>query len=279
MSTKRVLAIHDLCSFGRCSLTAAIPIISAMGFQVCPLPTALFSNNLTYPSFISTDCTKTMPQFINKWEELNYTYNAIYSGFLGDISQINLVEHAIDRLGANAEWIIVDPAMGDNGKLYPIFTPEIVPAMRKLIQKATLITPNYTEATLLSDIPYKQTEIPTSKKIKEICQKLSYLGPKKVIITSIPDTEKHIKIVCYDHDTMLYDEYTVKRIPFSTCGTGDIFTSIITGSLLNGMNLFTAIKTAADFLSEVITYTYEAKTDYREGIQLEPHLHKLWNTK
>ena len=156
MTTKRVLAIHDLCSFGRCSLTAAIPVISAMGFQVCPFPTAIFSNNLTYGDFTFSDFTPHMTEFMDKWQKLGYEYDAIYSGFLADAGQIEVVADAISRFAKDDSLIVVDPAMGDNGNLYPVFTPAIVPEMRKLIAKATVITPNYTEACLLAGIPYSE---------------------------------------------------------------------------------------------------------------------------
>ena len=178
MTTKRVLAIHDLCSFGRCSLTAAIPVISAMGFQVCPFPTAIFSNNLTYGDFTFSDFTPHMTEFMDKWQKLGYEYDAIYSGFLADAGQIEVVSDAISRFAKEDSLIVVDPAMGDNGNLYPVFTPAIVPEMRKLIAKATVITPNYTEACLLAGIPYSE-DLPKTTEMLDLCKTLSDMGPKK----------------------------------------------------------------------------------------------------
>lgn len=274
MSTKRVLAIHDMCSFGRCSLTAAIPVISAMGFQVCPFPTALFSNNLTYGDFTFSDFTPHMKEFMNKWTQLGFSYDAIYSGFLADADQIALVEEAIQRFSKQDGLIVVDPAMADDGKLYPVFKPDIVTEMKHLISHATVITPNFTEACLLLDIPYPK-EAPSNKTTLQLCQQLSDNGPKSIVITSVPSTDDTIKIVSYDANTASYDECVVSRIPFSTCGTGDLFTSVLTGSLLNGMTLHHAVQKAADFLAYAIHYTYESGSDYREGVQVEPCLAHL----
>ena len=274
MSTKRVLAIHDMCSFGRCSLTAAIPVISAMGFQVCPFPTALFSNNLTYGDFTFSDFTPHMKEFMNKWTQLGFSYDAIYSGFLADADQIALVEEAIQRFSKQDGLIVVDPAMADDGKLYPVFKPDIVTEMKHLISHATVITPNFTEACLLLDIPYPK-EAPSNKTTLQLCQQLSDNGPKSIVITSVPSTDDTIKIVSYDANTSSYDECVVSCIPFSTCGTGDLFTSVLTGSLLNGMTLHHAVQKAADFLAYAIHYTYESGSDYREGVQVEPCLAHL----
>ena len=140
MSTKRVLAIHDLCSFGRCSLTAAIPVISALGSQVCPFPTALFSNNLTYGTFKSTDLSATMPDMMAAWSKLNLTYDAVYSGFLAGPDQAETVKKAVLQFGKGG-LSIIDPAMADNGKLYPVFDESMIKAMKSLITVADLITP------------------------------------------------------------------------------------------------------------------------------------------
>lgn len=191
MATKRVLAIHDMCSFGRCSLTAAIPVISAMGFQVCPFPTAIFSNNLTYGDYTFSDFTPHMTEFMDKWQKLGYSYDAIYSGFLADAGQIAIVLDAIARFAKKDTLVVVDPAMADDGKLYPVFKPDIVMEMRKLIAKATIITPNYTEAALLADIPYAQGA-PSMKTMLELCQKLAAMGPRQSSSPVSPRTTKRL---------------------------------------------------------------------------------------
>ena len=274
MATKRVLAIHDMCSFGRCSLTAAIPVISAMGIQVCPFPTAIFSNNLTYGDYTFTDFTPHMEAFMDKWQQLGFTYDGIYSGFLADAGQIDIVRQAIRRFVGKDTLIVVDPAMADNGALYPVFKPDIIAEMRKLAADATVITPNYTEACFLLDMPYTET-IPSTDELLAMCRRLTDMGPKQVVITSVPAQNDEIKVASYDANQMSLHECATRRIPFSTCGTGDLFTSVLTGSLLQGLGLNDAAQKAVRFVSRAIDYTYRSGTDYREGVQVEPCLKEL----
>lgn len=278
MSTKRVLAIHDLCSFGRCSLTAAIPVISAMGSQVCPFPTALFSNNFTYGDFTFSDFTPKMKGFMDKWESLDFSYDCIYSGFLADTAQIGVVQEAIKRFarhGKNA-LVIVDPAMGDDGKLYPTISEEFVESMRSLVREADIITPNYTEACFLLGQSY-ETSIPSSDELKALCEKLAANDHQKVVITSVPAEAGQIKVSCYDAGTQTYSEHSTPRIPFATCGTGDLFTSVLTGAILQGKALRDAMLIAMRFVSLAIDYTYKSGDDSREGVQVEPCLKHLFD--
>ncbi len=275
MKTKRVLAVHDLCSFGRCSLTAAIPVISAMGMQVCPLPTAFFSNNLTYGEFTFHDFTDKMTGFMDRWEKLGFRYDAVYSGFLASVEQIEVVRDAARRFASHEEsLVVVDPAMGDDGKLYPVFGPEYVDAMRTLVKEATLITPNFTEACFLLNEPCDMTP-PSGDKLRAMTEKLVGMGAKQVVITSVPASENEIRVVSFDSVTGEYAERTTPRIPFTTCGTGDVFTSVVTGSLLRGETLASAAELAMRFVSRVMEYTKEAGTDPREGVIVEPCLKEL----
>ena len=170
--------------------------------------------------------------------------------------------------------VVVDPAMADDGKLYPVFTPDIVKEMKKLISAATVVTPNYTEACLLTDRPYDDKPV-TTDALLSIAHDLTARGPKQVVITSVPSDKGTIRIACFDAKEGTYSDYKVKRIPFATCGTGDLFTSVVTGSLLQGKSLSDAVKKAASFLSYAIEYTYKDGSDYREGVQVEPCLAKL----
>lgn len=275
MKTKRVLAVHDLCSFGRCSLTAAIPVISAMGMQVCPLPTAFFSNNLTYGEFTFHDFTDKMTGFMDRWEKLGFRYDAVYSGFLASVEQIEVVRDAARRFASHEEsLVVVDPAMGDDGKLYPVFGPEYVDAMRTLVKEATLITPNFTEACFLLNEPCDMTP-PSGDKLRAMTEKLVGMGAKQVVITSVPASENEIRVVSFDSVTGEYAERTTPRIPFTTCGTGDVFTSVVTGSLLRGETLASAAELAMRFVNRVMEYTKEAGTDPREGVIVEPCLKEL----
>lgn len=278
MTTKRVLAVHDLCSFGRCSLTAAMPVISAMGIQVCPFPTAWFSNNLTYGTFHFMDLTAQMTAFMDKWQNLGFKYDAIYSGFLADASQIAVVIDAVKRFRTKETLVVVDPAMGDDGALYPVFKPEIVDEMRRLVANATLITPNYTEACLLLGLPVSKADMekaPDEKSLRSMLKGLAALGARSVVITSVPAGEGRIGVASFDAETGAFDLRATARIPFTTCGTGDLFTSVLTGAMLRGKTLAEATALAMDFASFVIDYTYRLGSDYREGVALEPCLSEL----
>ena len=275
MKTKRVLAVHDLCSFGRCSLTAAIPVISAMGMQVCPLPTAFFSNNLTYGEFTFHDFTDKMTGFMDRWEKLGFRYDAVYSGFLASVEQIEVVRDAARRFASHeGSLFVVDPAMGDDGKLYPVFGPEYVDAMRTLVKEATLITPNFTEACFLLNEPCDMTP-PSGDKLRAMTEKLVGMGAKQVVITSVPASENEIKVVSFDSVTGEYAERTTPRIPFTTCGTGDLFTSVVTGALLRGETLAAASALAMRFVSRVMEFTLASGSDPREGVIVEPCLKEL----
>lgn len=279
MATKRVLAIHDLCSFGRCSLTAAIPVISAMGSQVCPFPTALFSNNFTYGDFTFSDFSSKMTSFMDKWEKLGFSYDCIYSGFLADVNQIEIVKEAVARFAnrnQKSTLVVVDPAMGDDGKLYPTLNTDFVLNMRSLVQQADLITPNYTEACLLLDLPY-ETSIPESAALEALCRKLATRENQKVVITSVPASDNQIKVACFDASNEQFAEHSTERIPFATCGTGDLFTSVLTGAMLQGKSLSDAVLAAMRFVSLAIQYTYDSGSDYREGVQVEPCLKHLFD--
>ena len=278
MATKRVLAIHDLCSFGRCSLTAAIPVISAMGSQVCPFPTALFSNNFTYGDFTFSDFSSKMTGFMDKWEKLGFTYDCIYSGFLADVNQIAIVKEAVARFarGKKNALVVVDPAMGDDGKLYPTLNADFVVNMRSLVQQADLITPNYTEACLLLDLAY-ETSIPDNDALETLCRKLATRENQKVVITSVPAADNQIKVACFDASSGEFAEHSTERIPFATCGTGDLFTSVLTGAMLQGKSLSDAVLAAMRFVSLAIQYTYDSGSDYREGVQVEPCLKHLFD--
>ena len=274
MFTKRVLAIHDLCSFGRCSLTAAVPVISAMGFQVCPLPTTLSSNNITYPSYYSSDVFPDTRLFMKKWEEIGCSYQAIYSGFLSDFQQIQIVRDAIGRFSDEDTLIVVDPVMSFAGRPLPVYTKDMIAKMRTLIRKATVITPTLMEACMLTNTPV----IPDAFSLKDVlrlCHQLSSLGPRYVVITRIPASDVKIKNVSFDGTTHTYDECQIYRVRKQVDGLSDLFASVLTGALLRNHSIHMAMRLSLDFLSYALDYTRQAGSDAREGIQIEPCLRQL----
>ncbi len=271
---KKVAAIHDLSGFGRASLTAIIPTLSSMGIQVCPLPTAILSNHTGgFPTYSYVDLTDSMPAFIEQWKQLGLEFDAIYSGFLGSVRQIEIVSDFIDHFGSQDNLVVVDPVMGDNGALYTSFTPDIIPEMGKLVQKADLITPNFTEAGYLLG-ENLAPEAFTDETAKDWLRRLSDLGPKIVVITSAPDAEHpdNTSVVAYDREDDTFWKVGCRYIPAAYPGTGDTFTSVLIGSLLQGDSLPVALDRATQFIAQCIKASYGCHYPKRNGVLLEKEL-------
>ena len=267
--------LHDLSGMGRVSLTVVIPILSTMGFQVCPLPTAVLSNHTQYPSFSFLDLTDEMPRIIAEWEKLGVQFDAIYTGYLGSPRQVHIVSDFIDSFRQPDSLVMIDPVLGDNGKLYANFKMEMVKEMQQLIKKADVITPNMTELFYLLDIPYK--DYLTDEELKTYLRQLSDKGPKIVIVTSVPvvgDINK-TSVYAYNREGDRYWKITCSYLPAHYPGTGDTFTSVVTGALLQGDSLPVALDRAAQFILQGIRATFGYEHDNREGILLEKVLHNL----
>lgn len=268
---KKVATINDLSGIGRCSLTAAIPILAALGVQCCPFPTAVLSSQTEFEKFTFLDITDEMIKYKETWDELGIKFDCIYSGFLGSEKQIDIVLNFVKE--NKDKIIIVDPVMGDNGILYDTFTEKMCSQMEKLVSVADIVTPNLTEACILTGEVYDKYQT-SDEKIKKIAREISEMGPKKVIITGIIKENK-IYNYAYDKDK---NECFIAEAEFnneSYSGTGDIFTSIITGLLLNGHDLKYSIKNATDFICKTINFTSKFKTNPKEGIMFELFLKEL----
>lgn len=275
-AVKRVAAIHDLSGFGRSSLTAIIPILSTMGVQVCPVPTAILSTHTGgFENYSFVDLTDTMGEYINHWKSLGLEFECIYTGFLGSVKQIEIVSDFVDYFGKKNNLTVVDPVMGDDGKLYDTIHKEMKNKMKKLIEKADIITPNFTEAALLLDIPY--TEYTDDEKVKEYLLRLSDMGPSIVIITSVPDsiTNKDTSVIAYDRNNNVFWKVSCRYIPAFYPGTGDAFTSVIIGSLLQGDSLPIAIDRSVQFITQCIKASYGFNYPKREGVLIERVLDNL----
>ena len=231
---KKIAAVHDLSGAGRVSLTVVIPILSSMGFQVCPLPTAVLSSHTQYPHFSFLDLTDEMPKIINEWKQLKIQFDAIYTGYLGSPQQIQIVSRFIDDFRQPDSLVMIDPVLGDNGKLYANFDEQMIMEMRHLIRKADVITPNMTELFYLLDKPYKAEN--TDAELKNYLHEISEHGPGIVIITSVPvqDDSHKTSVYAYDRQGDRYWKVTCPYLPAHYPGTGDTFTSVITGSLMQG---------------------------------------------
>jgi len=265
----RVAAVHDISCFGRCSLTIIMPILSCMGIQVCPLPTALLSTHLGgFGKPVFCDFTDHMPDFFQHWKREGITFDCIYSGFLASEQQIEVVCQFIAEFSQNTSLVMVDPVMGDNGKLYSTYTLHMQEQMKTLIGKADIITPNYTEACFLLGEPYQEDQCDTER-MEEWLIRLADLGPSMVVMTGIPCGKEKIVNMGYDRHKGLYWEVSNEYIPARYPGTGDVFASVLVGSLLKGDSLPIAMKQATDFVGLAIKRTFAAGTNPREGVLLE----------
>lgn len=272
---KKIAAVHDLSGMGRVSLTVVIPILSSMGFQVCPLPTAVLSSHTQYPEFSILDLTDEMPRIIAEWKKLDIQFDAFYTGYLGSPRQIQIVSDFIDDFRQPDGLVVVDPVLGDNGRLYTNFDGSMIREMRHLAAKADVITPNLTELFYLMDKPYKAAN--TDEELKSYLRLLSDAGPQVVIITSVPvHGESHkTSVYAYNRVGDRYWKITCPYLPAHYPGTGDTFTSVITGALLQGDSLPIALDRATQFILQGIRATFGYEYDNREGILLEKVLHNL----
>lgn len=271
----KVAAIHDMSGVGRCSLTVAIPLISSMGIQVCPLPTAILSSHLDgfgEPAFI--DLTDKLNGYANHWKSLNIQFDCIYSGFIGTKEQFQFIEDFIDDFRSFETLVVIDPVMADNGEFYSNYNEEMLMKMKGLVTKADVITPNLTEACLLLGENYT-TEPLSLDLAKEYLQRLGDLGPKWVVITGVKLDENTNANIGYSKDSGEFLVIPYKYIPVHYPGTGDVFASILTGGLMKGNSLVKAMEKATSFLEVVVEATFKSGTPKREGVILEKFLHLL----
>lgn len=272
---KKVAAINDLSGYGRAALTVIISILSNMGVQVCPFPTAILSTHGGFdgPSFV--DLTDSMRDYMKHWKDQDIEFDCIYSGFLGSSKQADIVLDFIKDFKTSSNIVVVDPVMGDGGKLYSVIDDCMIDKMKNLVKKADIITPNITEAMYLLGQEYKETT--SEKEIKNMMVDLSNLGPKIVIITSVKnlDSPKSISVYAYDKENNKFYNVTTRRIAGDFPGTGDTFTSVLIGRLLNGDKLYKAIEKSVEFVSDSIKESIIYSYPNREGILLEKMLKQL----
>jgi len=272
---QRIAAIHDLSGFGRVSLTAVIPILSTMGVQVCPLPTAVLSTHSQYKNFRFIDLSDSMPQYMAHWKELSLHFDAIYSGYLGSVSQIDMVIDFIKTFNKPGQLIVIDPVLGDNGKLYSKFSDAMVEEMKKLVEQASIITPNLTEACMLLGEKFSSTmDVNT---LKAFSRRLSEMGPEIVVITSVPEQpdKKITSVFAYNKRNERFWKVSCNYLPAEYPGTGDSFTSVLTGALLQGDSLPVALDRAVNFISLAVRATFGHQYDPKEGILIERVLNSL----
>ncbi|HMM01717.1 MAG: pyridoxamine kinase [Dysgonomonas sp.] len=273
--TKEIVAIHDLSGIGRVSLTVVIPILTSMGFHVSPLPTAILSSHTQYPHFSFLDLTDEMRKIIAEWKKLGAGFDTFYSGYLGSPEQVQIVKDFIQEFRKENNLVVIDPVLGDNGRLYTGFDLIIVEEMRRLITVADIVTPNLTELFYLLDIPYEKEY--TDEKLKQYLLALSEKGPSIVIITSVPvaDDPHKTSVYAYNRNGGRFWKVTCPYLPAHYPGVGDTFTSVITGAMMQGDSLPMALDRATQFCYQGIRATFGYEYDSREGILLEKVLHNL----
>ena len=271
MSYKKVLTIQDISCVGQCSLTVALPIISACGHETCVLPSAVLSTHTAgFSGYTFRDLTEDMPAINAHWIKEGISFDAIYTGYLGSTKQIDYVAQIMDSVGAQNCLKIVDPAMADNGNLYPGFDLPFAEAMKTLCGKADYVIPNITEACFLTGMPYK-TEYDRAY-IDEILEKLTALGCRKIIFTGISYAPGKTGVVIFENG--VYSYYEHEKLGNSCHGTGDIYASAFVGALLRNKTAFEAAKIAADYTVCCIEATAQEENHWY-GAKFEPVLMKL----
>ena len=271
MAYPRVLTVQDISCVGQCSLTAALPVISACGVEACPLPSAVLSTHTAgFKGFTFRDLTDDMPLIREHWERENIKFDAIYTGYLGSAKQIDYVKDLIQTVLKNGGLTVVDPAMADNGKLYLGFDMAFVEEMKKLCAVSDYLLPNITEASFLTGIEYK-TEY-DRKYIDSLLNALTNMGCKNIILTGVSYKEGATGVVVYENGNYSYYEH--HKIERGCHGTGDVYASAFVGALLRGKDAYTSAKIAADYTYSCIKTTLD-EPDHWYGVKFEPLLGDL----
>jgi len=274
--TPKVAAIHDMSGFGRCSLTIVMPVLSAMGAQCCPLPTAYLSTHTGgFPGNTFLDMTGAVAEAMEHWKQLSLRFDAIYTGFMGQQEQMALSAAFIRAVRDEKTVVVVDPVMGDHGRIYRTYTPRMCAEMRKMAEEADVIVPNRTEAAILLDVPYESLEMSRAG-AEETVRRLSMEGRRSVVLTGVSLAEGKTGAACFDSADGAV-RFVQKDFVGSTFhGTGDLFASVLTGALVNGKRLHEAADQAADFVRLCVAHTAPQNTPEREGVDFEPMLHHLF---
>lgn len=268
---KRILTIQDISCVGKCSLTVALPIISAFGVETAVLPTAVLSTHTAFNSFTFRDLTDDLEVITNEWKEQNISFDAIYTGYLGSFKQLDIVSEIIEQFKNENNFILIDPVMGDNGVLYKGFDKEFARSMAKLCKKADIIVPNLTEASFMLDIPYVANGY-SEDYVKDILHKLTDLGSKRAVLTGVNFGDGKLGVYGYDSERNQYFKYFREHIPKSFHGTGDVFASSLCGALSIEKSFEESLKIAVDFTIESIAQTLNNPNHNWYGVEFEKAL-------
>jgi len=264
---KRILTVQDISCVGKCSLTVALPIISALGIETAIIPTAVLSTHTMFKNFTFHDLTDEIVPITRHWKSENIGFDCIYTGYLGSLKQIEIISNLFDDFKTEDNLIIVDPVMADNGKLYPAFDEVYASRMTTLCAKADIIIPNITEASFMTGMEYKETY--DESYISEMLHKLAELGAKISVLTGVSFKEGTTGVMGYDRGKDEFFYYPHKRIDASYHGTGDIFASTFVGAIGNGLTWKEAIPVAADYTAKCIEVTLADKNGRWYGVNFE----------
>ncbi len=268
---KKIATINDISGFGRCSISVTLPIVSALKIQCCPLPTSIFSNHTGFDSFFYTDFTQHMQAYMNEWHKLGLRFNGILTGFLGSPEQIDLVQQFFKLFKDEKTIVVVDPVMGDYGKLYRTYSTKLANELGKLVPFATILTPNLTEACFLTGNEYYPDM--SNAEVFDICRKLSSWGPHKIVITGLERGNQF--------DNIIYEEgreptiVSAQRIGPCRSGTGDVFSSIVIADAVNEVDFVTSIQHASKFIEKAMRRALELDLPLTDGVCFEELLQEL----
>ena len=271
---KRILTIQDISCVGKCSLTVALPVISAFGVETAVLPTAVLSTHTAFKGFTFRDLTSDMLPNAKHWKEQNIGFDALYTGYLGSFEQLNIVTEIFKQFKNDDNFILVDPVMADNGKLYPGFDKDFAASMAKLCAHADIIVPNLTEASYLLGQEYMGNNYDEDY-VKRTLKALTDLGAKKAVLTGISLDKNKLGVYGYDRHKDTYFSYYREHLPVSFHGTGDVFASALCGALTIGKSLEESLKIAVDFTVDSISKTIDNPNRNWYGVEFENALPNL----
>lgn len=272
---KKIALINDLAGYGRCAISVQLPIISALKVQCCPLPTSIFSNNTAFKEYYMEDFTQNMLPYMEAWEKNKFRFDGICTGFLGSPKQVSVIETFLKKFKTKETVVVVDPIMGDNGKLYAASTEEMCSKLKKLVGCADICTPNLTEACALTGTAYKEKW--SKKEIAELAEKVLEAGCQKVVITGIVQGGYIANYCCerVGNDGVTGSYVRCKKAGAQRCGTGDVFTAIVAAEAVKGTDFREAVKKAAVFVKRCIERSVELDIPLTDGVCFEEVLTEL----
>ena len=268
---KKIAVINDFSGFGRCSIAVALPLISHLGVQCCPLPTAIFSNHTGFASFYFDDYTDSMAPYMAQWKKLDLEFEGILTGFLGSVRQIGLVEDFLQDFTTARTTVIIDPVMGDYGRPYATYTPELCREMGRLVRCADVLTPNLTEACILLDRPYR-TKFSRAE-LEDMAKRLCDQGPEKVVFTGV-ERGAYLENYCYERDRGGSPVRT-RLVSPQRSGTGDVFSSIVAAGEVRGVPFVKSVRTEAEFIKLCLLRSSELDIPTTDGVCFEEVIRKL----